>query len=82
MINLRKLFWSIFYFGGAFIIGALIGREIIIYYDAYVFKIWSWKNPPAIINTTISLFKPFIKVGKTNFKIITNTILKIIFKKI
>lgn len=50
MINLRKLFWSIFYFGGAFIIGALIGREIIIYYDAYVFKIWSWKNPPAVIN--------------------------------
>jgi len=40
------------------------------------------KNTIAIINTIISLFNPFNKVGKTNFKITTITMLKIIFKKI
>ena len=40
------------------------------------------KTTVAIINTIISLFNPFNKVGKTNFKIITKNILKIIFKKI
>ena len=40
------------------------------------------KNTIAIINIIISLFNPFNKVGKINFKIITITILKIIFKKI
>ncbi len=40
------------------------------------------KKTIAITNIIISLFNPFNKVGKTNFKIITITILNSIFKKI